>query len=669
MCRLLAVVLVAAAIAGALAVATAAPVAAQAQTAVPWLRLEPACLQPDGASRIRVLGSGFQPGTRVDITMLSPGPVLLSARLRPAMTATPRARTAQSLPVLATGAVDGLGTFETRFYWPGGGPFGEYEVRARTRGGGPQRDETMVMPCDGESLTVNTRCGQVPGGAAPPRIIIRGQGYIPGDDQISVEIWEPGTDGGGPLRRRDVSAGGDGTFRVEFGIANLPPGRYDVTAYSNLDYGTQTTFETPCPAMEVVITPDCGPPGGPPDLMSIRVEARGLLRRQRAFIIFDTQRSFEVFPTRTDPDGRLVADISPYQRRAGTYSVRVRTENDETGLVRQRSTDFTIPCERIVADLSATECRRPAIDGEDEWRWQIDLTGRRFRPGDVAITFDAVGVVGPQRFTVSADDSGRLQATIDPIAGPIGSYRIVARQGGSDTPAQAGVTAFHAVNGQTTFRSPCEEREPAPAPTLVDVCGPEAPGQDDAYRIAVSGGGFYPGGVVYIVFGSGPDGEVFQVGAPDGTYGRSIAPDGLPEGQYPVRVSQRDVGRNVVATSRRALFTVPCPIDPTLEVVPDQGPAGYTALVQGRDFRPGSTVTLAWDRGLQAGIPIDVEVGEDGTFDVYLFILPNDWPGERILTAGLPEDPDAFPEVTDVYLVVPGSGVPPGPAGEIVNRR
>jgi hypothetical protein len=667
--RLLAVVLVAVAIGGTVAVVMPAPAAAQPQTAVPWLRLEPACLQPEGVSRIRVLGSGFQPGTRVDITMLAPGPVLLSARLRPALAAAPRARTAQSLPVLATGAVDELGTFETRFDWPSDGPFGEYEVRARTRGGGPQRDVTIVMPCDGESLTVNTRCGQLPAGAAPPRIIIRGRGYIPGDDQISVEIWDPTTDGGGPLRQRDVRAQGDGTFRVEFGIANLPPGVYNVTAYSNLDYGTQTTFETPCPALEVLITPDCGPPGGPPDLMSIRVEASGFLRRQRAFIIFDTPRSYEVFPTRTDPDGQLVADISPYRRRAGTYSVRVRTENAETGVVRQRSVDFTIPCERVTADLRATECRRPAIEGEDEFRWRIELSGRRFRPGDVAITFDADGVVGPQRFTRTVDESGRLQGTIDPIAGPTGTYRIVARQGGSDSPAQAGVAAAHAVLGQTTFRSPCEEREPPPAPTLVDVCGPEAPGEEDAYRIAVSGGGFYPAGVVHIVFGSGSGSQDFRADSPDGTYERSITPDGLPEGRYPIRVTQRDVGRNVVATSRRAFFTVPCPIDPSLEVVPDQGPAGYTALVQGRDFRPGSTVTLTWDRGLQAGVPIEVDVGDDGAFDVYVFILPNDWPGERTLTAGLPEDPDTFPEVTDVYLVVPGSGVPPGPAGEIVNRR
>ena len=172
-----------------------------------------------------------------------------------------------------------------------------------------------------------------------------------------------------------------------------------------------------------------------------------------------------------------------------------------------------------------------------------------------------------------------------------------------------------------------------------------------------------------IAFDSEGDSQVFRADAPDGDYERSISPDGRAEGRYVVRVTQRDIAGNVLATSRRTTFTVPCPIDPSIAVVPEQGPAGYTALVEGRDFRPGTIVTLTWDRGLQAGIPIQIEVGDEGDFDVYLYILPNDWPGERILTAGLQDDPAAFPEVTDVYLVVPGSGVPPGPGGTIVDRR
>jgi hypothetical protein len=659
-------------IAAALGSVAPAPVAAQDPaapiSAVPWLRLEPDCLASEGDTRVRVLGSGFEPGTRVDIMVLSPGPILLSADLRPVAAAATRPRTAQSLPVLATGDVDELGTFATSFVWTSDGTTGDYEVRARTRGGGPQRDEILRLPCEDASLTINTGCQALSGGERPQRLVVRGEDFISGDGRIDVEVWSSDSDG--PIIRRPVQASEQGTFRIEIRVAGLDPGRYRVSAVSQLDYGTPTyVFETPCPSLDVRIAPRCGPAGGPPDHMSVRVEATGFLRRQRAFIIWDTSRSYEVFPTRTDPEGNLVADISPYQRRPGEYAVRVRSVDNETGLLRQRSVPFTIPCEPVQAQLSATECRRPALEGEDEWRWQIELSGRRYRPGAVAVIFDADGVVGQQRFELTADEAGQLEGTIDPIAGPSGRYRIVARQGAGQDAAQAGVAATRLVTGQTTFRAPCGERETPPAPEIVDICGPEAPGQEDTYDIAVSGGGFYPGGVVRIAFGTERDSQVFRAESPEGSYERSISPDGRAEGRYPVRVSQRDVAGNVLATSRRAFFTVPCPIDPTITVVPDQGPAGYTALVEGRDFRPGSLVTLTWDRGLQAGTPVEVVVGASGEFDVYLFILPNDWTGERTLRAGLADDPGAFPDVTDVYLVVPGSGVPPGPAGEIVNRR
>ena len=666
--RLLAASLALLAVMGVSQLVAPAPVAAQPQLPVPWLRLDPDCLAPEGDTRVRVQGSGFEPGTRVDIRLLVPGPSFLSADLEPVAAAGPRARTAQDLPIVATGDVDALGTFSAAFTLPGNGPSGDYEVRARTRGGGPERTEYLTRPCDGETLTVNTGCRPTSRGVVPNRLVVRGEGYLPGDDQIEVQVWERGSEGG-PLREQTVRADGSGTFRVEFRIANLDPGVYEVSAYSFLDYGTRTFFETPCPTMNVDIAPDCGPAGGPPARMSVRVEASGFLPRQRAFVIWDTPRSYEVFPTRTDPDGNLITDISPYQRGEGEYGVRVRTEHDDTGIVRQRSVPFTIPCAPREADLAATECRRPAIEGEDEWRWQVDLTGSGFRPGEVAVVFDSTGVVGPQRFVLEADEEGRLEATIDPVAGPSGRYRIVARQAAGDAPAEAGIVAVYAVSGQAAFRTPCGPREPPPAPSIVDICGPEAPGQEEAYDIVVSGEGFYPAGVVRIAFGSGSSTEVFRADASEGSYERTISPDGRREGDHAIRVTQRDVAGNVLATSRRALFSVPCPIDPTLAIVPDQGPAGYTALVEGRGFRPETVITLTWDIGLQAGIPLEVEADDDGAFDVYVFILPNDWPGDRNLTAGLPEDPAAFPEVSDVYLVVPGSGAPPGPAGEIVNRR
>lgn len=650
-----------------LQVAAPAPVAAQPpqpERPVPWLRLDPDCLAPAGQTRVRVLGSGFDPGTTVDIRLLVPGPSFLSAALDPDASGM-RARTAQDLPIVASADVDRLGTFTAAFTLPGNSPEGTYEVRARTRGGGPERTESLTKPCD-ESLTLDSGCRPTSRGV-PDRLVVRGAGYVPGDDQIDVRIWGSAEDG--PVRQQQARADSSGRFRVEFRIRNLEPGIYRIDAYSFLDYGTNAYFETPCPRLNVDIVPDCGPAGGPPDRMSVRVSASGFLPRQRAFIIWDTPRSYEVFPTRTDPDGNLLMDIAPYQRGPGEYAVRVRTEQDDTGIVRQRSVPFTIPCAPRQAELAATECRRPAIEGEDEWRWQVDLTGSGFRPGRVNIVFDSTGVVGAQRFALEADEAGRIDGTIDPVAGPSGRYRIVARQAGSDAPAEAGVEAVLAASAQTTFVTPCGPRDAPPAPAIVEICGPEARGQESAYDIVVSGEGFYGGGIVRIAFGSGSGSQVFTAPAPGGAYERTISPDGRPEGTYPIRVTQRDVAGNVLATSRRALFTVPCPIDPTLVIVPDQGPAGYTALVEGRGFRPGSVVTLTWDVGLQAGVPQEVTADGDGDFDLYVYILPNDWPGIRNLTAGLPEDPAAFPDVRDEYLVVRGSGLPPGPGGGIVNRR
>ena len=144
--RLLAVALALLAVAGTLPIVAPTRIAAQdaaqsgPQRAVPWLRLDPDCLPTENDPRVRVLGSGFEPGTVVDIMVLEPQPSLLSAALEAVVDA-PRARTAQSLPVVASGDVDALGTFSTSFQLQSGGLFGEYEIRARTRGGGPQRNE------------------------------------------------------------------------------------------------------------------------------------------------------------------------------------------------------------------------------------------------------------------------------------------------------------------------------------------------------------------------------------------------------------------------------------------------------------------------------------------------------------------------------------------------
>ena len=92
----------------------------------------------------------------------------------------------------------------------------------------------------------------------------------------------------------------------------------------------------------------------------------------------------------------------------------------------------------------------------------------------------------------------------------------------------------------------------------------------------------------------------------------------------------------------------------------------------GTDFPPGTIVTLTWDRGITAATPVQVTTDAQGAFAVSIFLLPHDIPGPRILTAGTPADPAAFPGVTADYLVVEGTGQPPGAPGDpgsVIFRR
>jgi hypothetical protein len=86
---------------------------------------------------------------------------------------------------------------------------------------------------------------------------------------------------------------------------------------------------------------------------------------------------------------------------------------------------------------------------------------------------------------------------------------------------------------------------------------------------------------------------------------------------------------------------VPC-LDPAIVIRPEAGPPGYTAFVEGTDFPPSTTVMLTWDRGIDAGRPVEVLVDDLGGFSLAIFILPNDFAG-RALTAGR-HRPPGLPE-------------------------
>ena len=104
---------------------------------------------------------------------------------------------------------------------------------------------------------------------------------------------------------------------------------------------------------------------------------------------------------------------------------------------------------------------------------------------------------------------------------------------------------------------------------------------------------------------------------------------------------------------------MPC-VPRTIQILPAVGQMGFVAFAQGSGFDPGTTVTLTWDRGIGANLPSQAAVGPDGSFRVGILIFAHDLTGPRVLTAGLPSDPAAYPGVTANFAVLDGTGQPQG---------
>ncbi len=677
--RLLAVVIALLALVTTFDVAMPEPVEAQSNPPIPRVRIDKECIAPVGASKMRVRGSGFTPGTRVEIWLRTPalagagpaiaaiGPVGAGPGVQPA-----------PLPTQVVGLflgrarVDELGTFDRNVTIDFGAPStystsvvsneGWYRLSAETEGGGKQGHEDFEAAnyCR-PTATADTGCNAAMDGKKPMELQISGKGFITKSVELSIEGPS------GSMHQDTVAVDGKGQVRTTVNIRNYPAGEYFVRLHG--EFTASTWFRTPCPELDVRVLPDCARSGSPPARMDVRVVATGFHEDQRVWVIWDGPQSHEFWNPRTDDDGRLVLTISPYRRGPGNYSLRIRSDDGES-MIRQRSVSFKFPCEPTNVAVKQ-RCARPALKGDGARRLALDVSGTGFEPGNLSVTFDAEGTVEAETFRAKADAKGEFSTRIRPAARPLGSYRIVAsqRQTGLSTD---GVSVPAAVlEASTSFDVPCRDREAQPL-TVAPVCGPEAPGEKQAYEIAVGGSGYYPNGRVFIRFG---DTDQFSVQADrDGAFSTVIRPsgqsaNGREERRVPVRAQQLDTLGVVVAGSL-GRFNVPCPIDPSITIEPGHGPAGYTTLVTGNDFRPGTVVTLTWDRGIEAGRPKMVEVDEDGSFELYVFILPNDWPGERTLAAALVDDPAAFDDVAGTYLVTLGPGVPPGMTRDgIVSRR
>lgn len=642
---------------GLVAPGTLAPVALAATSGVPGIVAQPACVPVDDTPHttdtqdVVIDGHGFEPGSTVSLYVGE---------------SFDRGQT----PV-AEARVDGVGRF--RVTVPVTLPIEptEIPVAASSPNDGPSASLSLRAPCP-PTLVVTPTCTAPD---APFDLDFAADGFLP-DTEIYVGVVLPDDSDQPPIVSDALTTDGRGRLRYRMeDIPALPAGVYQAAAVqgagdmariaaSRNPYIAATPIELPCPEPpRIALTPDCGPAGRPQDRYDVTIQGVGFLYGP-ATVTWDVGGSEEEFPIRlVGDDGVFQVRIDPWQRPRGRITVRVTQRYpvgrdtpsgfgayaNELRPPRIAEAVFRIPC-RPTATPSISvdpDCDPPAIPGDTDRRMRIRVRATALPPGMLTVVFDAeaaaADVLDPERFEVEVGEDGQLSTTIRPYARPVGEYRVVIESDGSPLLA-------------ATVRVPCTDAAPALRP-LQPACGPLAPGQPDAFELRVRGRDFYPGFVEVVVDPRGqPDAQTATVGA-DGTFDTTLSVTGRDRGEVQVLGRQRDTRGTVVARATRVLV-IPC-LEPTIVIEPRTGPPGYAAVVRGTDFPPNSVVTLTWDRGLTAKRPAEVTADAQGSFRIGIYVLPRDLDGRRVLTAGTPTDPGAFPGVTADYLVVPGTGQPP----------
>ncbi len=623
------------------------------------ITVRPSCLPVDtdpetpDTQDVRVDGYGFEPGSQVPIRLFS----------------------LETQPI-AVADVDELGTFRTSVPVPLPAEATGGFVYAGGTDDGPSAEAYLQAPCL-PTLQVDPTCAG-PGGTFD--LAFTATGFQP-DTEIRVGLAVPD----GEMVSDPLTTDGDGRLEYTYrDLGPVPEGIYYAAAVQGIGGGqsmaraavrnpwiASTPIELPCPDRPTLtVTPDCAPAGRPQDRYVVLVRGGGFLSGS-VTITWDTGGSNETFLVEVGRDGTFDARIDPWQR--GPMRIRVRAAQrfphiEASGIAayspdarprRAVATTFTVPCEPVVLTLDP-DCDRPALRGEDERRMDIGVQASGIRMTSFAsraptaeVVFDADGaasdVLEPERFPAELGRDGTVSTTITPLARPVGEYRVALLADGE-------------ALAEATFRVPCEQPRPALRPLQPD-CLPLAPGQPGVADLRVRGRRFYPGPVEVLFGEAGARDVAAGTVGDDGEFDVTMPVTGRDPGTHQAQGRQRDTRGTVVARAFRELV-VPC-IDPVLTISPAAGPTGYATMVSGTGFPLETTITLTWDKGLTADRPVQVTTDATGAFRIGLFVLPHDIEGTRTLTAGTPGDPAAFPDVTARYLVVPGSGQPPG----TVDRR
>jgi hypothetical protein len=469
------------------------------------------------------------------------------------------------------------------------------------------------------------------------------------------------------------------TFTTTLNPASLSPGVYRIRATQTyagdsvtpgFNYHDTVYFRVPCPT--VVITPTCDTAGNPDDpLLSLTVTVANFTDAQEYLeIVIDPDGQPQEFLTDSAADGSYV--ITPFRRPAGTYTVlvkqgydRYQNSRDGTNLIWvQASADFTTPCYVPTPSPSptptpsptfqgynptitlGTPCGAPQLENDVPLRYALGVSGSRFAPGLVTITFDADR--SGQVFSATADANGTLNAVIVPAAGPEGEYRVVAHQD---------VVGALVADAEATFVVPCAQ--PSPILSSDITCGQAAEGVPAAYLVNLTGTGFLPGRVdiVFDAVGVLPEPTVAIADAA-GSFTAALTATGRRPGSYEILAHQQvSVSGTIVEAA--LTFSVTCE-GPQFRLMSAIGPPGFVLTVVGLNFPPDADILLRWSRGIGAGQPVIAHTDASGNFTRQVLIFYGDFLGLRTLTVELATDPLAFLALPAIpYRVTPGTISPP----------
>ncbi|HEY7023486.1 MAG TPA: hypothetical protein VH371_00850 [Candidatus Limnocylindrales bacterium] len=513
------------------------------------------------------------------------------------------------------------------------------------------------VPCstDTSHITLTPDCGSA---GAPITIHIDGGGFFPGDplgvtvkglfDDTVYGSIDPAVPADPNAVSLEVTATlpGIGAYRV-IAAQQYPPG---VEGFDPLPIAT-AYFVVPC--SQASVSPTCGPQGSGPDRYSIQVSGQGFLPGLPVTIVFDAAGQAEYFygQFQVNQDGTWgPAEIQPYARGPGVYSIVIEQSNDSPVLHRT-VTQFSVECPPPGGVTLNPTCASPQFTGDQPQTFQLNVSGAGFQANlPIIVTFDPDRKSGPS-FTpetsqVAADGGGNFSATLNVAARPAGQYRIAVEQQVNGSVIEGNVPPFN---------MPCAP--PSAKITAVKPnCGDDVNVNPAPYSVEVVGRGFIPG-FVQLVFDFDGAQELFSTTANgNGRFDATITPTARPAGSYRIAAQQADA--NAMLDQAFASFGVPCS-ETLLIVTPNSTSPGFVVTVHGTGFPANKPVELRWSYGIGAAQPIEVTADATGSFDRQVLIFAHDFVGERQVTAGMPGSPNAFPGAEATLLVEAGQGSPP----------